>query len=121
MLDSSQGDTGALWVREQTSLFQTGVAFMKIKTYRYLIGALVVAATGAGSMSLASAQSCQELWVERNSYYKDAGYCFKTDRAISYFGNQGCMYYDEARLPLPRGIRARIAEIIWLERRNGCN
>ena len=76
---------------------------MKIKTYRYLIGALVVAATGAGSMSLASAQSCQELWVERNSYYKDAGYCFKTDRAISYFGNQGCMYYDEARLPLPRG------------------
>jgi hypothetical protein len=26
------------------------------------------------------------LWVERNSYYKEAGYCFKTTRAISYFG-----------------------------------
>ena len=94
---------------------------MKIRIRRYLMGALVAAATGVGFISAASAQSCQELWVERNSYYKDAGYCFKTPRAISYFGNEGCMYDNEARLPLPRGVRARIAEITWLERRNGCN
>jgi hypothetical protein len=88
----------------------------------YLFGALVLAATGAGFVSAASAQqSCQDLWVERNSYYKEAGYCFKTARAISYFGNDGCTFYNEARVPLPRGIRARIAEITWLERRNGCN
>lgn len=94
---------------------------MKIRFHRCLIGALVVATVGIGAVSVASAQSCQDLWVERNSYYKDAGYCFKTRRAIAYFGNRGCMYDIEASVPLPRGIRARIAEIAWLERRNGCN
>lgn len=93
---------------------------MKISTRRCLMGVLVVAASGAGLISTASAQSCQDLWVERNSYYKDAGYCFKTSRAISYFGNGGCIYDIEADVPLPRGIRARIAEITRMERRNGC-
>ena len=94
---------------------------MKIRAYRYLIGALAVAASGVGLISTASAQSCQELWVERNSYYKQAGYCFKTSRAISYFGNGGCIYDIEASVPLPRDIRARIAEITRIERRSGCN
>lgn len=94
---------------------------MKISIQRCLISALVVAATGVGSISVASAQSCQELWVERNSYYKEAGYCFKTRRAISYFGNGSCIYDIEAAVPLPRGVRVRIAEITALERRNGCN
>ena len=86
-----------------------------------MIAALVVAAGSVGFISAASAQSCQELWVERNSCYKQAGYCFKTDRAISYFGNGGCTHEVEASVPLPRDIRARIAEIIRIERRNGCN
>lgn len=94
---------------------------MKIRAQRWLIGALAMAATGVGFMSAASAQSCQELWVERNSYYKEAGYCFKTSRAISYFGNGGCIYDIEAQVPLPREIRARIAEITRIERRMGCN
>ena len=94
---------------------------MKSRAHRCVIGAFVVGITGIGLMSFASAQSCQALWVERNSYYKDAGYCFKTARAISYFGNQGCMYDNEASVPLPRGVRARIAELTWLERRSGCN
>ena len=94
---------------------------MKIGIRRNLMGALVVAATGVGFIPAASAQSCQELWVERNSYYKEAGYCFKTPQAISYFGNGGCIYDNEARVPLPREVRARIAEITWLERRIGCN
>ena len=89
--------------------------------YRCLIGALAVAASAVGLISTASAQSCQELWVERNSYYKQAGYCFKTSRAISYFGNGGCIYDIEASVPLPRDIRARIAEITRIERRSGCN
>ena len=89
--------------------------------YRYLIGALAVAVGGVGLISTASAQSCQDLWVERNSYYKQAGYCFKTSRAISYFGNGGCIYDIEASVPLPRDIRARIAEITRIERRSGCN
>lgn len=94
---------------------------MKIRAYRYLIGVLVVAASGIGAISAARAQSCQDLWVERNSYYKQAGYCFKTPRAISYFGNGGCIYDIEASVPLPRNIRARIAEITRIERRSGCN
>jgi hypothetical protein len=94
---------------------------MKSGTQRRLIGLLVVAASGIGFISAASAQSCQDLWVERNSYYKQAGYCFKTSRAISYFGNGGCIYDIEASVPLPRDIRARIAEITRMERRSGCN
>lgn len=94
---------------------------MKIRAYRYLLGVLVAAASGIGAISAANAQSCQDLWVERNSYYKQAGYCFKTSRAISYFGNGGCIYDIEASVPLPRNIRARIAEITRIERRSGCN
>jgi len=91
------------------------------KNYCLLLGAFVILLDGISLMPSASAQNCQALWVERNSYYKDAGYCFKTPRAISYFGNQGCLYNDEGSVPLPRGIRARIAEITGLERRYGCN
>ena len=95
---------------------------MKSKVCRWIAGALVATTTIAGFAATASAQQgCQALWVERNSYYKDAGYCFKTRRAIAYFGNQGCIYYDEASVPLPPSIRARIADISSLERRYGCS
>jgi hypothetical protein len=69
----------------------------------------------------ALAQNCQALWVERNSYYKAHGYCFKTQRAIRYFGNGGCYIYDEAAVPLSPGERARIDEIRRLERALGCD
>jgi hypothetical protein len=85
---------------------------------------LLAAATvlvGIFGASYARAQSCQQLWVERNSYYKRAGYCFKTARAISYFGNAGCRYDNEASVPLSPGARARIDEITRIERRYGCN
>src|SRR5207249_301574 len=39
--------------------------------------------------------SCDDLWVARNTIYKNRGYCFKTQRAISYFGNAGCRYNNE--------------------------
>jgi hypothetical protein len=85
-----------------------------------LAAATVLAGTLLGA-SHASAQSCQDLWVERNSYYKDAGYCFKTARAISYFGNAGCRYDNEAAVPLSGSVRARIAEITRMERAYRCN
>ena len=28
---------------------------------------------------------CDEMWSERNAIYKDAGYCFRTARAIRAF------------------------------------
>jgi hypothetical protein len=38
--------------------------------------------------------SCEQLWFARNSIFKEAGYCFKTPRAIAAFGNAGCLYDD---------------------------
>jgi hypothetical protein len=84
-----------------------------------MTGALVVATLGA-TAKIASAQSCLDLWVERNNYYKQAGYCFKTSRAISYFGNGGCIYNNERDVPLSGSVRARINQIVALERAYRC-
>ena len=80
---------------------------------------LTAAALGA-AVTIASAQSCGDLWVERNTYYKQAGYCFKTARAISYFGNAGCAYDNERVVPLSQAVRARINQIVALERAYRC-
>ena len=87
---------------------------------RSLVSCMI--ATGIlGTATAAQAQGiCQSLWVERNSIYKEAGYCFKTARAINYFGNRGCSYDVEAALPLSPGQRARIGRVLADERANGC-
>ena len=63
---------------------------------------------------------CDELWIERNSYYKDAGYCFQTQQGIEVFGNEGCRTSNQAALYLPNAVRARIAAIVRMERMRGC-
>ena len=68
----------------------------------------------------AQGNACFRLWVQRNEIYKANGYCFKTQRAISYFGNAGCEYDNEADVPLSRSERARIARIQAEERELGC-
>ena len=73
------------------------------------------------AVSQAYAQACQQLWVERNQHYKNHGYCFKTQRAIEYFGNGGCRINDENALPLTSAERARIAQIVQQERAMGCS
>jgi hypothetical protein len=88
--------------------------------HRVVLGALALTAGAICLASSAGAQSCHALWEERNGYYADAGYCFKTDEAIRHFGNRGCRYENEADVPLSRSIRARIGEIKRLERRLGC-
>ncbi len=85
-----------------------------------VVTALLAAATLGATASVASAQSCADLWVERNTYYKQAGYCFKTRRAIEYFGNAGCGYYNERDVPLSAAVRARINQIVRTERAYGC-
>lgn len=63
---------------------------------------------------------CADLWYERNAIYKDAGYCFRTAAAIREFGNAGCRYVDQRDVPLSQNQRARIADIVRMERMNGC-
>jgi hypothetical protein len=88
---------------------------------RCVLTSAAVVVGASGWISVAYAQTCQALWVERNAYYKEAGYCFKTARAIRYFGNAGCRYDDEGSVPLSQGVRNRIAEITSIERSLGCN
>jgi len=66
------------------------------------------------------AQHCGALWVERNTYYKQAGYCFRTQHAIQHFGNGGCYIHNEARVRFLPHIRRRIDDIVRLERVLGC-
>ena len=82
------------------------------------VAALAVAATW--EVSAASAQDCGALWVERNTYYKQAGYCFRTRRAIQSFGNASCCIHDEARIRFAPHIRRRIDELLQLEWVLGC-
>ncbi len=84
---------------------------------------LAVLTLSAGlAVSAAQAQSriCNRLWVERNQIYKDYGYCFKTERAIRYFGNRGCRYEHESDVPMSRRDRALINRIRADERYYGC-
>ena len=82
--------------------------------------ALLAASTLGGTLTVARAQNCLDLWVERNTYYKQAGYCFKTRRAIDYFGNGGCAYDNERDVPLSGAVRARINQIVAQERAYRC-
>ena len=78
--------------------------------------ALAVATTFAAiDAAYAQPQSCDQLWYERNSIYKAAGYCFQTERAIRTFGNAGCRYDSEAALSLTQQQAERIAAIIHEE------
>lgn len=70
--------------------------------------------------SLAQA-SCSSLWYERNGIYKNAGYCFKTSRAIRAFGNAGCSFDNINDLPLSTRQHAILRDIVAQERRMGCD
>ncbi len=66
-----------------------------------------------------SASSCGELWYARNEIYKDAGYCFRTQRGIRAFGNAGCRHDDIEDVPLSANQRREVAEIQRWERAQG--
>ncbi|WP_020180897.1 YARHG domain-containing protein [Methylopila sp. M107] len=83
----------------------------------------IVAAGFALAVSAAPALGafpCDEYWGERNAVYKDAGYCFKTSRAIQAFGNAGCQFDDIADVPLSARDRAKVRDIERQERENDC-
>lgn len=64
--------------------------------------------------------SCPQLWLQRNSIFKAAGYCFHTPRGIRTFGNAGCAYDDERDVPLSDRDRQTINTIQQIERMKGC-
>lgn len=96
---------------------------MKSRTLTLLAAAGVIASLAqpafAGDIQ-GDAYSCQELWVMRNQIYKDNGYCFHTSRAISYFGNGGCSYNNDASVPLSKHERHMVRMIQASESRQGC-
>jgi hypothetical protein len=68
----------------------------------------------------AQAGICDDLWVQRNSIYKAYGYCFKTPKAIAYFGNAGCQYDYEGDIPFSYADKSRVLAIKKQERALGC-
>ena len=85
-------------------------------------GTAVLALAAGFAVTAANAQGrvCHRLWVERNQIYKDYGYCFKTERAIRYFGNRGCHYDYQGDIHLSRRDQAAIDRIQAEERDNDC-
>lgn len=113
----------------------------RLATYAPLVAALPLAfAALAGGTTTASAgchlvdcvenvyvkpyqvkkKSCEDLWILRNSMFKEQRYCFKTPRAISWFGNQGCLFDDQASVPLNDYQRHNISVIQDAETAKGC-
>jgi hypothetical protein len=70
--------------------------------------------------SSAWAENCQTLWTQRNTIFKDAGYCFKTARAIAAFGNAGCKYDSLEDVPLSEIDRQAVQSISRQEAAQRC-
>lgn len=93
---------------------------MQVKTFFCIVLLGLIAAPQAAIAQGYETYSCEELWLERNTIYKERGYCVKTQRAIRVFGNEGCQYDDPASVPLSQIERQIISEIQAWERRKRC-
>lgn len=65
--------------------------------------------------------SCQGLWEVRNEIYYENGFCFVTERAIDFFGNDECTVRNQSRVRLSTIERENIARIAAIEKQRGCN
>jgi hypothetical protein len=63
---------------------------------------------------------CSGLWELRNVIYHEAGYCFKTRRAIDFFGNDDCEYDDAEDIRFSEVEQANIDTIAEVESERGC-
>lgn len=63
---------------------------------------------------------CSKLWEIRNTIYYEAGYCFKTRKAIKFFGNDECEYDDAEDLSFSRIEQHNIDAIVSVEDDKGC-
>jgi len=72
-----------------------------------------------GSSDLAKLD-CDQLWYQRNRIFKSAGYCFRTPKGMSLFGNTDCRFDDLQNLPLSDQARDTVSRIQQLERMRHC-
>lgn len=86
---------------------------------RFFAAALVLPLL-LSSYGAARADECSEMWFRRNRIYKDAGYCFKTARAIEAFGNAGCQYDEIRDVPLSQRDRIAVGRFAREESALGC-
>lgn len=93
---------------------------VRFKTRYFGVLVVLLGLSGAAEAQDAGIMSCEELWYARNSFYKEAGYCFRTTRGINAFGNAGCQYDDMGAVPLSASARRQIADIQYWERRRAC-
>jgi hypothetical protein len=84
---------------------------------RALTLSLVAVVSGLSLAAPASAQSCYDLWYERNEIFDRNGYCFSTDLGQETFDNSDCW---TANPRLSRGEQRRVDQIKRQERRMGC-
>jgi hypothetical protein len=64
--------------------------------------------------------SCENLWEVRNEIYYENGYCFQTDRAIDFFGNDECHVTNQSRVRLNSVERQNVQSIVAVERQKHC-
>lgn len=96
---------------------------MRLKIVFAVAGIATLSATTLPALAgdiQGDAYGCHELWVMRNQIYKSAGYCFTSQRAIEYFGNGGCTYHDQSKVPLSDQDRQIISDIRRSIKRQGC-
>ena len=63
--------------------------------------------------------SCDDLWIVRNHHLLRGGYCFKTDAALDYFGDDQCEY-DAEDLRFSTIEQRNINTIVAVEKQKGC-
>ena len=66
------------------------------------------------------ANDFEEAWYQRNLIYKQAGYCFRTERAIRIFGNADCRYDAMRDVRLSRSEQHTVAKLQAFERADAC-
>ena len=87
------------------------------------LAAAVLAASTLPMLPIATASasqydsfSCSSLWYQRNSFYAEAGYCFKTARARAVFGTACFPPYGQ----LNGYGQYTVGQIKQAEARKGC-
>ena len=70
------------------------------------------------SVQPALAESCYDLWYERNSIYNDNGFCFSTQMGQETFDNSDC---TTKHVRLSRSEQRQVDRIKDEEDSRGCN